>query len=154
MSFTVTLDDRKFRKLIKKLEVSQRKGVNVGILQSKGASAPQGKASMVEIAASHEFGAPKAGIPERSFIRSTFITREADAKKMLARLVTGIVDDKIEVENGLRLLGAWAVAAVKNTITSGDIPPPLKAATIAKKKSSKPLVDTGQLINSIHFEVS
>ena len=68
----IEIDDRKLRALMKRLAGAEHNIVNVGILQSGGASRRHaGGASIVEIAASHEFGAPAAGIPERSFIRRT-----------------------------------------------------------------------------------
>ena len=49
-------------------------------------------------------------------------------------------------------MGVQIVAWIKETIVAG-LEPPNVPATIARKKSSKPLVDHGQLLNSIHFEV-
>lgn len=129
--------------------------VKVGVLSSHGASEPHGddaSFTLVEIAACHEFGTDT--IPERSFIRSTFSQRVPDELvKMQAALAREVVTKGLDPEKALARLGAWGAAEVKKTITEDDIPPPLAASTIAAKGSTKPLVDTGQLKNSISYEV-
>lgn len=47
--------------------------------------------SKASIAAHHEFGAPEAGIPERSFIRSTF----NEQKGKVVRIIAGEIKNKI-----------------------------------------------------------
>lgn len=128
--------------------------VRVGVLASQGGGAthPGSDITMIELAAIHEFGSPAAGIPERSFIRSTF----ADQNKLLTVLrgvAKSIVEGKSTIKRGLGLVGVWAAAAVKATITEGKVEPPLEASTIAAKGSSLPLVDTGRLLGSITHEV-
>jgi hypothetical protein len=49
-------------------------------------------------------------------------------------------------------LGAKVAALLQNRISAG-IDPPNSAATIARKGSSKPLVDTGQLKAAITWRV-
>ena len=52
----------------------------------------------------------------------------------------------------LGLLGARMSADMKMTIKN-RIPPPLQPETIRRKGSDVPLIDTGQLINSITWAV-
>jgi hypothetical protein len=108
----------------------------------------------ITIAIIHEFGAPRAGIPSRSFLRSTASKKREEWLKMLERVLVLVVKEKLELEDALKLVGERAAADVRRAITSGPgIPPPLKAATIRAKGSSRPLVDTGQLVRSISYEV-
>jgi hypothetical protein len=51
------------------------------------------------------------------------------------------------------MLGQWGAAAVKRTITSGQVTPPDAPGTIARKGSSTPLIDEGQLVNAITYAV-
>jgi phage gpG-like protein len=51
----------------------QRVSAKVGVIGSKA-----------EIATHHEFGAPAAGIPERSFVRSTFNEEKGKMEKIVA----------------------------------------------------------------------
>ena len=109
---------------------------------------------MVELAAIHEYGAPKAGIPERSFIRRTFNEKQKQLKSVVGKLATDVVEREKSVESALDQLGAWGAAQVKNTITRGKgVPPPNAPETVAKKGSSRPLVDTGRLVDAIQWEV-
>jgi hypothetical protein len=133
--------------------------VKVGILESKGAGEMHrtdgGDAlTLVEIMAVHEIGSSDGRIPERAPIRTTFLVRAKDELvAMQTKLARAIVTDGMDPIKALKLLGTWSAAAVKRTITEEDLPPPLRASTIARKGSTKPLVDTGLLKNSISFEV-
>ena len=70
------------------------------------------------------------------------------AKNVVGEFITG----QITAEAALGALGEEAKNISKVAITEG-ITPALKSATIKRKKSSKPLIDTGQLLNSITYEV-
>lgn len=148
----VIVDDAKWRKLVAHVAEVATQVAKVGVLQD--GSVDEGGMSMVELAAIHEFGAPGANIPERSFIRSTFAAKQRQAASMAERLAKAIVLKGMPVRQALGLMGAWGAAEVKRTITTGDgVPPPLKPATIARKGSTRPLVDTGRLLASITWEV-
>jgi hypothetical protein len=129
--------------------------VRVGVLEEKGSVARgDGGMTLVEIAATHEFGSSDGRIPERSFIRSTFLIRRVNALRTFQeKLARAIVTKGLDPIKALNMLGAWGAAEVKNTITEIDIPPPLADSTVQRKGSSKPLVDTGLLKNSISYEV-
>lgn len=166
MAYRGYLNDKKLQKLTKKLgkELTDRV-VKVGILQSAGAGesheshpaqrpGPGSEISMVELAAIHEFGSPAAGIKARSFIGATFKQKGIMAEKAVLsrKIASGILNKKIDIEQGLEILGAWGAARVKKRIEQG-IRPKNRPATIAKKGSSKPLVDTGRLINAVTYKV-
>jgi hypothetical protein len=151
---TVKVNDREWKKLKGRLDKLGRTGahVQVGVFSTAGAHADSG-VSMVEIAAVHEFGSPSANIPQRSFIRAGILESREELKKVLAKLAKGVVQDRIQVDEALQQLGLWGANAVKRKVTGTNIPPPLATATIRRKGSSKPLVDTGQLVNSITWVV-
>lgn len=109
----------------------------------------------VELAMIHEYGAPRANppLPERSFIRSGFNQNYPEYVRMLTKLMPQIYDRKITPNKALGILGARMSADMKNVITQGDELEPNKPSTIAAKGSSRPLVDTGQLVNSITWAV-
>lgn len=151
----VTINDSPWRKLLKRLDDLDRLRVRVGVLASKGGNATEEDGiTLVELAAIHEFGSPAAGIPERSFIRSTFQIRRFNAMRTICTtLLKAVTEGKMDVRKALNVLGQWGAAEVKNTITEIDIPPPLAQATIDAKGSSRPLVDTGRMMNAISSEV-
>lgn len=150
----MALDDKVWQALRRRLEASAKSHVVVGVLANKGGTADHGGVTMVELAAIHEFGAPKAGIPERSFLRSTMSKQEPALNKLIGRLAHEIVEKGMEVHQALELLGTWGAAAVKKAITTGPgIPPELKPETVARKGSTRPLVNTGRLLDAITYEV-
>ena len=159
-SFT-QLDDSEFRALIKRMKDLGTRAVKVGVLKAEGAElhrdedgSPSG-ITVAEIAVIHEYGAPKARIPERSFIRRTFRRRWFDLRKLTAKLAKGIAIKRFSVDTALDMLGVWGSNAIKATIKTGDhIPPPLAKITRQRKKSSRPLIDTGQLANSMTHEIT
>ncbi len=153
-------------KLKREIDKAAHSFIRVGILASKGGNEPteDGKISMVDLAAIHEFGTKIRRdtdegpivivIPERSFIRSTFLVRRVnELRTMQTKLAKAIVEKGMPVARALGILGMWASTEVRNTISQTDIPPPLAQSTIDAKGSTKPLVDTGRMINAITYEI-
>lgn len=132
--------------------IGQAYTVKVGVLSNAG---NHDHISMVELAAVHEFGSPQNHIPERSFIRATFNEKRSELERFVGAIVKRMFADKnMTPLIALNILGAWMAAQIQNKITQGPhIPPPLKPATVAAKGSSRPLVDTGRLVQSITHEV-
>ena len=151
-------NDRGYERLKREFERMETKPpmVKVGILgDSTKNQRADGTLSNVEIGTIHEYGA--AGMPERSFLRSTMEENQAKYRKMMAlglrqMFVLRGVELKAGAERLMDLVGMRAAADVKKKITDG-IPPPNAPSTIAAKGSSTPLVDTGQLLNSISWAV-
>jgi hypothetical protein len=103
---------------------------------------------MVTIASVHEFGAPNRNIPERSFLRSTYDENIAKIKDIQEKELNKIIAGRTTVNMSLSKLGEWFTAKVKRKIR--DIKtPPNKPATIKRKGSSNPLIDTGQMIQTV-----
>lgn len=142
----LVVDDSKWQELLAKAHDLDRAHVEVGVFGEKDGY------DIAQRAAAHEFGTET--IPERSFIRRTFIEKEQELIELQAKLCKGIVTDRMDVRKALGILGQWASTEIKKTVTEGPhIPPPLKPATIAAKGSDRPLVDTGQMINAVTYKV-
>lgn len=143
-------DKRQQEKLFKALRKAKKHDhVAVGILQDETVADGFG---MTELAAVHEFGSRDGHIPERSFIRSTCDKNKKRYQKLLIKLGDKIIRQKLKTKQALTQLGEVVVGDMKETINAG-IEPGLKLATIKRKKSSKPLIDTGRLKGSITHEV-
>lgn len=139
-------------------------GVYVGIRQGKGAEHDaDSDVTLAEYATENEFGTAK--IPERSFLRSTMDEQAEKYQGMIAQAVTTTIDNargSTSVVRGfvglggfrtaLERLGVVAVGDVKRKIVTGPFTPN-SPVTIARKGSSRPLIDTGRLRNSIESEV-
>jgi hypothetical protein len=91
-------------------------------------------------------------IPMRSFIRSTVDENSEKYQDTGGQLGQQILGDVIDKYQGLALMGQMIESDIKRKITS-RISPPLKAATIRRKKSDVPLIDHGYLLNSIRYVV-
>jgi len=90
----------------------------------------------VKLAAIHEFGAPERGIPERSFLRSTFSTHRAEYQDLLKKAAAEIMSGKrkTSIRKMLSAIGFKAKWDVKDAILKGTgIPPPNAQATIDAK---------------------
>ena len=147
-------NDKIWRDLYKKIGAAADRHVKVGVLASKGGLAEHDGITMVELAAIHEFGSPAANIPERSFLRRTFEVKEKEFAAITRKLATQIIKTDMTIDKALNILGAWGSAEVKKFVTVGDnVKPALKKATIDRKGSSRPLIDTGRMINSVQWEV-
>lgn len=156
MSFEVRDVDRGYKKLQDAARKLAARGayVKAGVLggdKDRREGEPIGN---VELAAIHEFGAPAANIPERSFIRSTFDKHREQYVNHLKKLLVHVYEGRMDLEKVLGIMGLKMTADIKSAVKSGSgIPPPLKESTVRSKGSSRPLVDTGQMINSVTHEV-
>ena len=133
----------------------------VGVQGQQASSAHRKAAPMtvVDLAVVHEFGAvirTRSGseivIPQRSFIRATIDEHAPKLQRTASALGQGVLIGKFQTGQALELLGQQGVGLIKQRIANG-IPPRNADSTIARKKSSTPLVDTGQLRGSITHRV-
>lgn len=104
------------------------------------------------IAFVHEFGSIANGIPERSFLRSTVLEQADKYAKIVMQKIPEAIKSGTNARDAYSMLGTIAMNDVKLKIASGDFAA-LAPATIRRKKSSKPLIDTGNLRQSISYEI-
>jgi len=129
----------------KQLEELKKKELVVGL--------PMGKAdgSVIQYASVHEYGSPEKNIPRRSFLRVPTMTKEREIIRFFdsrARQLT----DGMTADDILGQTGAFMQGIVLQSFRNNDWAP-LKESTIARKGSSAPLIDKGQLIQSITWTV-
>jgi len=123
--------------------------VAVGILE--GSKNGEG-ASIAEYATYNEFGADK--IPERPFMRTAFDESKAKIRKDMITQGKRMTLGKSTTQDALTIIGQRHASRIQNVITGRDFLPKLAQQTIkAKKGSTKTLVDTGAMVNSIHISV-
>jgi phage gpG-like protein len=139
----------------------QRAVCKVGVQGAEAAANHQdSRLTVAQIANVHEFGKtihqPRTGrtivIPERSFLRATIDQYQDAIARRQVLLGQGYVLGKFALKPAMELLGQYVVGLIKQRMANG-IPPPNSPWTIARKGSSKPLIDTGQLRNSITYKV-
>lgn len=122
--------------------------VAVGIIDA--GQHDESEMTTAEIGYVHEFGGGNS--PERSFIRSTLHGNRKDILKRSKELLRVITRKTLTVEKALGLLGADVSDQISQKIVKLQ-DPPNNPETVKRKGSSNPLVDTGQLKNSITWKV-
>ncbi|MEX4662720.1 hypothetical protein MY639_00375 [Haemophilus influenzae] len=137
--------------LEKELELINKIGkarVKVGVQADAGVHSESGE-NLVDIGIWNEYGT--AHIPSRPFIRQTFEDNQQAVAQYLGRVVENVAkgDDLVQE---LSKLGQWYQDKQKKTLKSYPWTPNAPS-TCKRKKSSKPLVDTSQLVNSIRYKV-
>lgn len=147
--------DLGFKKVMAQTALLSKAQVLVGVQEGSRTVAGYSKGRMVkgginiaQYAAENEFGTKY--IPERSFIRSTFDDNLASLESFVVRQVGLVVDGSIGPIDMLKRIGLVMETNIKNTIRR-IVSPPNSPRTIARKGSSKPLIDTGAMINSIRY---
>ena len=103
-----------------------------------------------QIGAIHEFG---VGVPERSFIRTWFDENKPLINEKLQELARDVIALNGTIYDKMELFGEWAEGQIRARIEAG-ISPPNSPATIARKGSDIPLIDTRKLIRAIAHEVA
>jgi hypothetical protein len=148
------------KEIEKRIKAFSEKSVVIGVPASEAAR--NGKAdpgaNNATIAAAHEFGV--AGrLPERSFLRSTMRENGAGYAKRLAEQIDKSLSTNTQPEVTYAQMGMQITNDVKRKIIAG-INPPLSDVTKEQRRKGKerkatsvPLYDTGQLIQSIHYEI-
>lgn len=140
--------DRGWNRIKRELRKANRKVVKVGVQEAE--TRTDGVA-MTVVAAANEFGTDR--IPERSFIRSSFDEQLPKNRQLKQSLYSKILAGTLTTEHALGLLGQHNQSAIRQKII--DVrEPPNAPSTVARKGSSNPLVDTGQLGNAIRYVVT
>lgn len=144
---TVKVKDRGAKRVLREIGNASHKAVKVGVLG--GDSYDDTGITVAEVAEIHELG---LGVPQRSWLRQWIDENKAAIVKVSTRLQSQVIAGKITQDQALALLGDWAVGSIKARI-QGGVAPPNAPSTIARKGSSKPLINFGQFISSITRQV-
>lgn len=91
-------------------------------------------------------------IPERSFLRAGFDECIKEINKKSDILLKKFLDGTISEDSLFDFIGNMLASKIKN-YASSSVNPPNKTVTVNNKKSDNPLVDTGDMINSITYKV-
>lgn len=121
--------------------------IKVGI-QADSGDYPDGT-SVVDVAIWNEVGTTKT--PSRPFVRQCFADNQQVVAQYLGFAVLRVAKGA-NLSQELSKIGQWYQDKQKNTLKSYPWTPNAPS-TVKRKKSSKPLVDTGQLVNAIRYKV-
>lgn len=112
---------------------------------------------VAQVAAIHEYGAPAANIPERSFMRATMTEKSRRYRALLRTQFSHVLTGRQTSRQALDYFGAVVAGDMRRKITEVRTPP-LKPATIRAKSTSagtkdNPLIETGLMRASLTHEV-
>ena len=126
--------------------------VKAGILAKDGSQNHSEGITVFQIGMIHEFGVPEKNIPRRSFIRVPIENNIKEITKLIENNHRLVSENAMSAKVALDRIGIKAQNTIKESFRKNDWKP-LKRATIKRKGSSRPLIDTGQLIGSISYIV-
>lgn len=157
MKLTTTTQhiDRGLARIVKHFETmrARKSYVKVGVLGKKD-TRDSGEITNAQLASIHEYGL--GNVPARPFLRPPFEQNKAAYLEILRDAFAAALKSKGPegYKRALALVGQRLATDIKNYVTTGEgVGPPLADSTIVRKGSSRPLVDTGQLIRSVDYEV-
>ena len=140
-------------KIIKQIAALSKLNIKAGIIEGAG---DKDGVPIAQYAAYNEYGVPgkkkKWNIPPRPFIRGWVENHEAEIKATQERLFKQVSEGKISAEIAIAKLGQFAQDGIKRYIVAGNFEPNAEA-TIQRKGSSRPLIDTGAMRNSVRYQI-
>jgi len=152
MKSSVTDRDKGLRNIVNEMKALGKLSIKAGITEAAGSAKPDASNKTVaEYGTYNEFGVP-GRIPARPFIRGWFDNNEGYIKHKQEVLVKGVSGGVFGAETAIGMLGQYAQSGIQNHIKTGDFQ---ENSEVTKKikGSSRPLIDTGTLRNSIRYEV-
>ncbi len=135
------------KRYVAELKKIERLEVQVGYW--RGEKTEDDGTDLVDIAAYNELGTPT--IPARPFMKQSFENHESDLQNACDEVNAAISRGSTAVQ-ALENLGTFGKALVQQEIVDGEFEPNA-AATISKKGSERPLIDTGHMRQSVDFKV-
>ena len=153
----ITQDNSGSEALEKLADQIKKSKLEVGFFES--AIYPDGT-PVAHVAAIQEFGYPAGNIPSRPFFRNA-ISKNDGWKQLATKAMNAVVEGRLELNQALNQMGLKMAADVKDSITDGSYEA-LKQSTLDARQSrkrtqgvaSKPLIDTGQMLQSVTYAVN
>lgn len=118
--------------------------------QSKNGRVKEAGESMASIAAQNEYGTKQ--IPARSFMRTSFDQNITKINRLIHSQYDKVLEGDRKASQALGLIGQFVTGLIQQKIRQ-ITQPPNSARTIAIKKSSKPLIDFGQMVRSVTYKI-
>jgi len=149
MSKRVVIKDKGWKEIKKRFPELDGAGVKVGVTADAGSYT--GGVSLALVAAVLHYGRD-GSVKKWPFIRNGIAKGKSKLDKLRIDLIKQYITNSASLDtllNKLGLLGKSLIQKEIKTVTS----PALSETTTLRKKSTKPLIDTGQLLNSIDYEV-
>ena len=144
----ITDRDLGWESIKQEIEKLRKMSVKVGIVE--GYNISEDGANIAEYAAYNEEGTEN--IPSRPFIRSWVDNNQEQINRFMTSAFNSVVSGKSTAKDAVKRIGEFAQSGIKKNIVKGGFEPNAES-TIRKKGSSKPLIDTGTMRDSIRYRV-
>lgn len=145
-----------FAGIARAFEGIANRGVFIGIPEDKS-QRKEGAISNAEIGYIQDKGSPAAGIPPREWLEPAVKDIEKDAIKVLEQGARDVFTKPAALDQALNKVGLMGQTAAKKKITAGLSPELLEATLKARArkgfKGTKPLIVTGEVLNSISYDI-
>lgn len=141
------LDDRKWKQIQKEIKILHNSFTAIG-LHEGSPPYPEGL-TVADVGFFNEFGTKH--IPERPWMRNWFDANKNKILKQAKILYQAVLAGKMKAKRALGLLGEWAQGELRKSIIKLSSPPNAPI-TILLKGSSSPLIDTGQMLNTVRHQ--
>jgi ABC-type Zn uptake system ZnuABC Zn-binding protein ZnuA len=139
MSFRLEDNDKGLKRIRKRIKAIE----NRNFVVDSGLFGYQARIGVI-----HEYGAPEANIPQRSFIRSTIDENRNEYISLLEKFSEKILEGKITIKQVLNILALKLASDIKKKITKIRRPKNAKA-TIKRKGVNNPLIHFGYMRNAV-----
>lgn len=149
----ITIEDKDFgwKKINEELQKANNSFVKIGVLSDAGAYSKTGHANLADVAYWNEYGV-EGRIPSRPFMRQAFDTNRSLVDKFIGNTILKLMKGKEDARRFLEIIGIWYTGKVKEIFTKGEFESN-RPFTVKMKGSSRPLIDTGHLRQSITHKV-
>ena len=168
----VKVKDRGYKRIIGELESFDGAYTKVGLMGTE--SPPDTEFTYPQIGAVHEYGAripvtdamrgwfaaqgyplspstTEIVIPERSFVRAGVDENRRAIEAQIDELHDAVLQQRMTARQAIQQLGEWGATIIRNKATRGPFTPN-SGMTVARKGSSRPLRDTGRMVQTITHE--
>lgn len=165
---SVKVIDRGWKRIKSQLKKADDSYVGIGLFADKvketaqSSQRPLKNLNIAQVGAINEWGLPSKNIPSRPFLKIAYEKYKDKIVQYKANLLKKVYDGKITFEQGLDRLGLLHQGQIQRTIGESSLfeqnAPSTKKIKESKTRrgssgSSKPLIDTGRMRQSITYEV-
>jgi hypothetical protein len=144
--------DKLTLKLRRKLEALAVNSISVGIPKEESSQKDGKTLYLADIANKNNFGSYSQNIPARPFGTTTIPRYKPQIQKIIQIQINDILEKGKDVKKGFDAIGVVCAGFMKKNLTDGEWTPNAQS-TIDLKGSDQPLIDKGQMRQSITWRV-
>ncbi len=145
--------DMGLKSILEQMNMLGDKRVKAGLPKGSGT---QDGVDIAQYAAWDEYGVRGKktlwATPPRPFIRGWLAAKAGNIKTTFEKLGKMVTEGKLKADDAVKRLGQFSQDGIKTYIQNGIFVPNADA-TVKRKKSSKPLIDSRTMLRAVRYEV-